>query len=39
MLIVFHTHTFPERIAARAIGKLSHEAGGLEPQTDGTLGL
>lgn len=37
MLIDFHTHAFPEKIAARAIGKLSHEAGGLEPQTDGTL--
>lgn len=37
MLIDFHTHAFPERIAARAVGKLSYEAGGLEPQTDGTL--
>ncbi len=37
MLIDFHTHAFPERIAARAIGKLSHDAGGLSPQTDGTL--
>ena len=37
MLIDFHTHAFPERIAARAIGKLSQEAGGLVPQTDGTL--
>ena len=37
MLIDFHTHAFPERIAARAIGKLSHDAGGLAPQTDGTL--
>lgn len=37
MLIDFHTHAFPERIAARAIGKLAHDAGGLTPQTDGTL--
>lgn len=37
MLIDFHTHAFPERIAARAVGKLSHDAGGLAPQTDGTL--
>lgn len=37
MLIDFHTHAFPEKIAARAIGTLAHEAGGLEPQTDGTL--
>ena len=37
MLIDFHTHAFPERIAARAIGKLSVESGGLVPQTDGTL--
>lgn len=37
MLIDFHTHAFPEKIAARAVGKLSHDAGGLMPQTDGTL--
>lgn len=37
MLIDFHTHAFPEKIASRAIASLSHEAGGLEPQTDGTL--
>nr|MBQ8244106.1 amidohydrolase family protein [Oscillospiraceae bacterium] len=37
MLIDFHTHAFPEKIAARAVAKLSNEAGGLEPQTDGTL--
>lgn len=36
MLIDFHTHAFPERIAARAIAKLSFEGGGLVPQTDGT---
>ena len=37
MRIDFHTHAFPEKLAARAVGKLSHDAGGLEPQTDGTL--
>ena len=37
MLIDFHTHAFPEKIASRAIKKLSFEAGGLPPQTDGTL--
>ena len=36
MLIDFHTHAFPEKIAARAVSKLAHEAGGLAPQTDGT---
>ena len=37
MLIDFHTHAFPERIAAKAVAKLAHQAGGLFPQTDGTL--
>lgn len=37
MLIDFHTHAFPPKIAARAVGKLAHDAGGLSPQTDGTL--
>lgn len=37
MLIDFHTHAFPAKIAQRALAKLSHDAGGLEPQTDGTL--
>ncbi len=36
MLIDFHTHAFPERIAARAVAGLSHTSGGLLPQTDGT---
>ena len=36
MLIDFHTHAFPEKIAPRAIGKLSYDAGGLKPQTEGT---
>ena len=37
MLIDFHTHAFPPKLAARALGKLSYDAGGLTPQTDGTL--
>lgn len=36
MLIDFHTHAFPEKIAGRAIGKLSYDAGGLKPQSLGT---
>jgi len=35
MLIDFHTHAFPERIAARAVSGLSHGSGGMVPQTDG----
>ena len=37
MLIDFHTHAFPQKIAQRAINTLSHASGGLQPQTDGTL--
>lgn len=37
MLIDFHTHAFPPKIAARAVGKLAFDAGGLSPQSDGTL--
>lgn len=37
MLIDFHTHAFPERIAHAAVGKLAHCSGGMVPQTDGTL--
>lgn len=37
MLIDFHTHAFPDKIAARAIASLSHASGGLQPQTDGTV--
>ena len=36
MLIDFHTHAFPEKIAPRAIEKLHYDAGGLQPQTQGT---
>ncbi len=37
MLIDFHTHAFPPKIAERAIGKLSHASGGMTPYTDGTV--
>ena len=37
MLIDFHTHAFPQKLASRALAKLSFDAGGLQPQTDGTL--
>ena len=37
MLIDFHTHAFPERIAQRAVMSLSHGCGGVIPETDGTL--
>lgn len=37
MLIDFHTHCFPEKIATRAVEKLSFLSGGLKYYTDGTL--
>ena len=37
MLIDFHTHAFPDKIAASAIEKLSFVSGGLNPYTDGTV--
>lgn len=37
MLIDFHTHCFPEKIAEKAIDKLSYVSGGLQNYTDGTL--
>lgn len=37
MLIDFHTHAFPEKIAARAVASLAHASGGLCPQTNGTV--
>ncbi len=36
MIIDFHTHCFPEKIAKNTIEKLSFVSGGLMPQTDGT---
>ena len=38
MLIDFHTHCFPDKIAEKAIAKLAYASGGLHPYTDGTLG-
>ncbi len=38
MLIDFHTHCFPDKIAERAIEKLSFACGGITPNTDGTVG-
>ena len=37
MIIDFHTHAFPEKIAPRALSHLSDVAGGLEYYTDGTV--
>ena len=36
MVIDFHTHAFPGKVAGKAIPKLAFLSGGLEPQTDGT---
>lgn len=37
MRIDFHTHAFPDALAARAIPALAHTGGGLIPYTDGTV--
>ncbi len=37
MLIDFHTHCFPDKLAPRAMDTLSFVAGGLRPNTDGTV--
>lgn len=37
MLIDFHTHCFPQKIAEKAIEKLSFASGGLKNSTNGTL--
>ena len=37
MLIDFHTHAFPDKIAQTAIPRLADASGGLIPQTNGTL--
>lgn len=37
MLIDFHTHCFPDKIAAKAVDKLAYVSGGLLPHTDGTV--
>ena len=36
LIIDFHTHCFPDKIAKQTIEKLSFVSGGLIPQTDGT---
>nr|MBQ8253618.1 amidohydrolase family protein [Lachnospiraceae bacterium] len=36
-IIDFHTHTFPDKIAAKTVASLGKVAG-IEPKTDGTLG-
>ncbi len=36
MIIDFHTHCFPDKLAQKAIPKLSYVSGGLIPNTDGT---
>lgn len=38
MIIDFHTHAFPEKIAQKAVEKLSFVSGGLKYYTDGTMG-
>lgn len=37
MIIDFHTHCYPDKIAQKAVGGLS-STGGITPYTDGTLG-
>ena len=37
MIIDFHAHAFPQKIAPKAMEKLSFLSGGLKPYTDGTL--
>ncbi len=37
MIIDFHTHAFPDKIANRAVEGLSFASGGLVPQTEGSL--
>lgn len=37
MIIDFHTHCFPEKIAQRAISGLEYSSGGVMPNTAGTL--
>jgi len=37
MIIDFHTHAFPQKIAEKAMNKLAYASGGLIPQSKGTL--
>lgn len=36
MILDFHTHAFPEKIAGKAMTVLSKNSGNVEPLTDGT---
>jgi len=36
MIIDFHTHTFPDELADRAVGTLAH-SGGIHNYLDGTF--
>lgn len=37
MILDFHTHAFPEKIAGKAMAVLSKKCGNVEPMTDGTV--
>lgn len=37
MVIDFHTHIFPDKIAQQAVARLAEESGEYQPKTDGTL--
>ena len=37
MIIDFHTHCFPDKLAERAVAQLSYAAGGIINYTDGTI--
>jgi len=37
MVIDFHTHIFPDKIAKQAVERLAEESGEYQPRTDGTL--
>lgn len=37
LVIDFHTHIFPDKIARQAVEKLAEESGEYRPRTDGTL--
>ena len=37
MIIDFHTHVFPDKVAAKALPKLAAGSGGMEPVYDATV--
>lgn len=37
MVIDFHTHCFPDKLAPRALSQLSYASGGMTPHSDGTM--